>query len=105
MKAFLAAFVSFLLLDILWLGFVMKEFNKRHLAEIGRIEGGEFRILYLPALGVYLLMALAVAVFVLPRIQDASWWAPLVWGGLMGLIVYGVFDLTNLADRENKGPP
>jgi uncharacterized membrane protein len=96
-KAFLAAFASFLLLDFLWLGIVMKNFNKRHLAEVGRIEEGEFRILYLPALGVYFLMALAVAVFVLPRLQDASWWAPLAWGGLMGLIVYGVYDLTNLA--------
>ena len=102
LKHFFVAFVSFIVLDFLWFGFVVNEFNQRHLAEIGRIENGKFQILYAPAVATYVLMALAVAIFLAPRVSpDAPLWQAFLWGALMGLIVYGVFDMTNLAILKN----
>jgi uncharacterized membrane protein len=88
--------------DFAWLGFVVKDFNLRQLSEIGRIENGKMQILYAPALMTYVLMALAVVLFVLPRIQPTDpWWFSILWGACMGLIVFGVFDMTNLAILKN----
>lgn len=106
MKAFLVAFMSFVVLDFLWLGYVVKSFNLRQLAEIGRIENGDFSILYAPAAVTYVLMALAIVFFVLPRFSVSDpLWQKFLWGALMGLIVYGVFDMTNLAILKNYPLP
>ncbi len=95
-KQVLVAIIAFAALDFLWLGFVMKDFNLRQLSSIGRIENGKFDPLFLPASLTYILMALAVVFFVLPRTQD-TWINTLLWGSLMGFVVFGIFDLTNLA--------
>jgi uncharacterized membrane protein len=106
LKSFFVALIAFTVLDFAWLGFVVKDFNMRQLADIGRIESGEFKILYIPAGLTYLLMAIAVSFFVLPRIDaTATWWQTFLLGALMGLIVYGVFDLTNLAILKNYPLP
>lgn len=80
---------------------MVKEFNLTQLAEIGRIENGNFSLLYLPAAGAYLLMAAAVAFFVAPLTRGAPRGKALLFGGLMGLVIYGIFDLTNLAILKN----
>lgn len=105
-KNFSVAFVSFLILDFLWLGFVVKDFNLRQLAEIGRIENGNFNLAYFPAVLIYVLMAFGVVVFVLPKVAgETSILWPFLWGALMGFIVYGVYDLTNLAVLKNYPLP
>lgn len=97
-KSFLISLVSFIVLDFLWLGFVVKGFNMRQLSEIGRFENGEFKIFYVPALIVYFMLAALVTFFVLPKVTDAeSIWPSFAWGALLGLLVYGVFDMTNLS--------
>ncbi|MCC6276518.1 MAG: DUF2177 family protein [Oligoflexia bacterium] len=102
LRSFFTALFLFLVLDIIWLGYVIAPFNKKQLAEIGRFQNGEFDLYYLPAVGVYILMAIAVGHFVLPRIaKNDSHFAALKNGAVMGLIVYGVFDLTNLAILKN----
>lgn len=101
-KPLLISLASFVVFDFLWLGFVVKDFNVRQLSEIGRIENGEFKILFIPALLTYLIMALIVTLFVLPRISPETSWLPVFgWGALMGFLVFGVFDLTNLAILKN----
>jgi len=102
LKQFLVAFVSFVTLDFLWLGFVIKDFNFRHLAEIGRIENGVFQMQFAPALATYVLMAFAVPFYVIPRLpQRGSLVNTFLIGAPMGLIIYGVFDMTNLAILKN----
>jgi uncharacterized membrane protein len=96
LKSFGLAAVAYTILDFIWLGYVVKDFNLRQLAGIGRIKDGDFAILYTPAVGAYILMALAVAVFVVPRAEN-SLSSAAIYGALMGLIMYGVFDLTNMA--------
>ena len=101
-KSFLIAFFLFIVFDYLWLGIVMKDFNMRQLAEIGRIENGVFSMHYPAALATYVLMALAVPLFVLPKLSKSdSVFKFFLTGALMGLIIYGVFDMTNLAILKN----
>lgn len=101
-KSFIVAFTAFLVLDFLWLGFVVKDFNMRHLAEIGRIKDGALQINYGAALVVYILLALSVVFFIIPRIENLnSWGQVFLWGAFFGIIVYGVFDMTNLSILKN----
>ena len=102
MKNFIIAFFSFLVLDFVWLGLVVKKFNMEMLAEIGRFKDGQFDLLYVPAIATYVLMAAAIAIFVVPKIAGPDDWLNVViYGGLMGVVVFGIFDLTNLAILKN----
>jgi len=76
----------------------MKKFNLRHLSEIGRIQNGDFQVQYGAAIFVYIFLAAAVTFFILPKFSiDTPWLHVFLWGSLMGLIVYGVYDMTNLS--------
>ncbi len=102
LKLFTFSLFAFAILDFIWFGFVVKNFNLRQLSEIGRIKDGAFDLLYAPAIATYLLMACSMVFFVLPKIEvSAPLSTTLLTGGLMGLIVYGIFDLTNLAILKN----
>lgn len=80
----------------------MKEFNMNQLAEIGRIKGGVFDMNYPAAVITYLLMAMAVPCFVLPQLDMRDSILRVFFkGAFMGLIIYGVFDMTNLAILKN----
>ena len=91
---FLVALVSFGLLDGLWLGVLMGGFYKTQLSLIARMSGDKLAPLWGPALFVYVLLAFGIVAFVLPRNYEE---ASIVRGALFGVIVYGVYDLTNLA--------
>lgn len=96
MKAFIISFLAFLVLDFIWLGFVVKGFNLSQLSQIGRIENGEFQVMYAPVIAVYILMALSMVMFVLPQTSELSMLGTFLKGAVMGLIIYGVYDGTNL---------
>ncbi len=97
-RHFFGSLAAFIVLDFLWLNFVMSSFNARQLAGIGRLNNGKFEILYGPAACAYILMAASVAFFVLPRVgSDGSVLSSWLLGAFMGLIVYGIFDMTNMA--------
>lgn len=66
LKSFGISFLFFMVLDFIWLGSIVKDFNLRPFAEIGRIKDGQFELLYAPAVFAYLMMALSVSLFVLP---------------------------------------
>lgn len=102
LKAFIVSLVSFIVLDFIWLGFVVKKFNLEQLAEIGRIQNGEFQVQYAAAVMAYLFMAAAVTFFVLPRLSvDSTWVQTFLWGAFIGVIIYGVYDMTNMAVLKN----
>lgn len=85
--------LGFVVLDGIWLGVVMKDFYVTQLAPIGRITDGSFTPIWAAALPVYVLLGLGVALFAVPK---ASSLASAAWSGaLFGLVVYGVYDLTN----------
>ena len=92
-KAFAIALAGFLVLDGVWLGGLMNSFYRDQLAAIARLKDGSLAPVWSAVVPVYLLLALGVAVFVVPRATDV--WAAAKYGALFGLIVYGVYDLTN----------
>lgn len=90
-----------LLLDYLWLGKLMQRFYLNELGAYARRRGDSIEPVYWAAGLVYLLIPLGVVLFALPRVDPADpYSSALGWGGLFGLVLYGVYDLTNMATLE-----
>lgn len=80
-------------LDGLWLGFIIKNFNLKHL---GPVIGST--ITWWPVLLFYPIYAIGVVVFVLmPSLEAHSITTALWRGALLGLVAYSAYDLTNNA--------
>lgn len=95
LKGILTAALTFGVLDVIWLGFLMASFYRNQLAGIARLEDGHVSPMWTPALLVYALLSLGIVVFVVPRADTAG--EALAFGALFGLIAFGVYDLTNYA--------
>jgi len=94
---FLVALVTFGLLDGLWLGAIKGTFHKTRRSLLARMSGDKLAPLWGPALFAYVLLACLIVAFVIPRnYADAS----LLHGALVGLIVYGVYDLVTLSTLQ-----
>lgn len=88
----------FAVLDIVWIGYFFSEKYKALMGPLARLNAdGSFNINFLAAFGVYVLLAAAMTLFVIPRISGESIGYAFLIGALMGLIIYGVYDLTNAA--------
>lgn len=95
--AYLAAFISFLVIDYVWLAHVARNFYRDRLGEL---------MLDKPNLGVaaafYLLYMVAIVIFAVnPALEKQQWQTALLYGGLLGLVAYGTYDITNLATLKN----
>jgi uncharacterized membrane protein len=87
-----------LLMDLLWLGIAMKGFYSQELGDLARRQGASLAPRWGAALLVYLLIPGGIVLFVRPLlVVNSSGWQAFGWGALFGLVVYGVYDLTNLA--------
>lgn len=95
LKGTAAGAVSFMVLDGLWLGLVMAGYYREQLAAIGRIENGGFAPNWPAAFVVYILLGLGLALLAAPRATDLV--SAASYGALFGLVVYGVYDFTNVA--------
>lgn len=103
---FLAVAVFVFAADFLWLGVVMKGFYQEELRGLIRQGPNGFAPRLLPALLVYILIPAGIIVFVGPRIGPAqSLLQAAGWGAGFGLIVYGVYDLTNLSILDRWSLP
>ena len=88
-------------IDLLWLGVIMKGFYSAELGELARREAGSIAPRWPAAVLVYLLIPAGIVIFVRPMVESANSWAYVAAiGALFGLVVYGVYDLTNLAVLE-----
>jgi len=91
--AYIAAAISFLALDALWLGVVahslyQREFGAMLLEKPNMVAAGAFYALYLVGIVVFA---------VKPALESGGWSRALLQGALFGLIAYATYDLTNLA--------
>lgn len=101
LKLFALLLPVFLILDLSWLGILMKSFYSSELGELARRQGESFAPRWGAAILVYLLIPGGLVLFVRPLIgAHAATWQAIVWGAVYGLILYGVYDLTNLAVLE-----
>jgi len=93
---FIVAVVAFVVCDFLWLGLILKSFYMSQIGELLRTENGQMKpVLWAGAL-VYVLLSLGVVFLVLPRIaKPDSLIMTFLFGALLGMIVYGTYDMTN----------
>jgi uncharacterized membrane protein len=97
-KLYFIAFFSFIIADSIWIGFVMKKFYLDQMVDIGRISEGRLTPVYWSAAAVYVVLAIGVVEFVLPKTGlDSNWITTFLTGALMGLVIYGTYDFTNHA--------
>ncbi|MBC7743032.1 MAG: DUF2177 family protein [Bdellovibrionaceae bacterium] len=102
LKLVCTALLSFLIMDYVWLNVIAKNFYINQLASLGRIENGQFRPILWAAFLVYVLLALGIVYFVLPSIAvDENLLSVFMRGAFLGLVIYGVYDLTNLSTLKN----
>lgn len=97
LRPFAVGLVTFLALDLVWIGVLANQFYKRELAGMLRMDGDNLAIRLGPALVLYPLIILGLQVFALPKATPGDLVAAAFWGGLFGFIGYGVYDLTNFA--------
>lgn len=100
-KAFLLLLPIFAVIDLVYLGFVMKWFYEQELGSLARRAGGSLAPRWFAATIVYLLIPAGMVLFVRPQLTSGSsvgmaW----LWGAAYGLVVYGVYDFTNRATLE-----
>lgn len=88
----------FLLLDLVWLGVIMKGFYSQELGDLARRQGLALAPRWGAAILVYLLIPGGLVLFVRPLAGEGTpLWQAFAWGAAFGLVLYGVYDLTNLA--------
>jgi uncharacterized membrane protein len=98
LKLYATALIVFSVLDFVWLGLVMGGFYRAQLDSLVRTSAtGAMAPVWPAALLVYALLVVGILEFVIPRVRDLPVVAAFGWGAAFGVIVYGVYDLTNYA--------
>lgn len=98
LKVYGAILPIFLAIDYLWLGVFMSKFYKNELGKLARISNGALKPELWASIIVYLLIPLGIVLFALPRVsQENPVSTALLWGFIYGVVLYGVYDMTNYA--------
>jgi uncharacterized membrane protein len=96
-KLFLVALPVFFALDMLWLGFIARNFYR---SQIGFML--KDKVNWSAAVLFYLIFIVGLVHFVIsPSVKQGSWSAALLNGALFGLVTYAAYDLTNLATTKD----
>ena len=95
-KLYAVALPTFLVIDLVWLGFVARSFYQTHLGHLMRAN-----VNWVAAVVFYLVFVAGIVVLVVwPAIERESLARALSLGALFGLVTYAAYDLTNLAVLE-----
>lgn len=92
----LATMIVMALLDGLWLGIIMKDFYR---VGLGGLVRDNWNPVIWAAVGVYVFMAFGIHFFATR--QSPRWSDSVFKGCLLGLVIYAVYDLTNLSLIKN----
>lgn len=91
--AYMAAALTFVVLDLIWLGYVAYGFYRQ---ELGALLADPFNLPV--AIAFYLLFMAGLTYFaIVPALESGDALKALVNGALFGLFCYATYDLTNLA--------
>lgn len=95
-KRVLVAGFAFAALDYVWLGLVMRNFYLTHIGSVSTVAGtAQPGVRWVPAVIAYALLALGMALFVIPR-AGRFLLSSFTWGAAFGFVVYGVYNCANL---------
>lgn len=96
-KTYAISFVTFFLIDIVWLVVVARKLYQK---ELGYIMSEKPN--WIVAALFYLIFIAGLIFFVInPALEKNSWTYALLVGMLFGLITYSTYDLTNLATLKD----
>lgn len=91
--AYVAAAVTALILDAIWLGLAVPRLYR---PQIGHLLADQPNFVFAGLF--YLIYVVGIVVFaVLPAADRGSWQTAVALGALLGLVAYGTYDFTNLA--------
>lgn len=97
LKLYGIALIVFFAIDMLWLGFIAKNFYKEQIGFLMKEN-----VNWTAAIIFYLLFIVGLVLFVIkPSIELQSWKNALLMGALFGFITYATYDLTNLATLKD----
>jgi uncharacterized membrane protein len=98
LKVYGAILPIFFVIDYLWLGVLMSKFYKDELGKLARVSNGTLKPELWATVTVYILIPLGIVLFALPRVsQENPGSTALLWGFIYGIVLYGVYDMTNYA--------
>ncbi|MEM7290879.1 MAG: DUF2177 family protein [Pseudomonadota bacterium] len=100
LKSYIAGLIAFLVIDYIWLKYVALTFYRSNIGHLmtdtpNLAVAGLFYLFYV--VGVVILA-------VNPALEKQSWMIALCYGGLLGFVAYGTYDITNLATLKNFPP-
>jgi len=89
--------VTFVAIDLTWLGIMAPRFYKPTLGDIGLAS-----VNLPPAIAFYLLYPLGLVIFAVePALRSGTAGTALLYGALFGFFTYATYDLTNQATLRN----
>jgi uncharacterized membrane protein len=95
-KLYAVAVVTFLVIDLTWLGVVARSFYQAQMGHLMRAN-----VNWAAAIVFYLVFVCGIVVLaVWPAVERESPTYAVVLGALLGLVTYAAYDLTNLATLE-----
>lgn len=95
--AYLVSWVTFVAIDLTWLGVMAPRFYKPTLSDIALTD-----VNLPPAILFYLLYPLGIVIFAVePAARSGSVGTALLYGALFGFFTYATYDLTNQATLRN----
>ena len=98
LKDFVISAVLLLVLDGIWFKLFMQEFAANQLRPLLRLnEDGSLNVNLFFAAASYVVMALFVVAFLIPKIKGMGLGQALAVSALLGFCAFGIFDFTNAA--------
>lgn len=95
LKLFFITYPLFVVADFTLFSFLMEPIYKANLTHLMHMEmNWKMLLISLLALGLVVVGAL---VFLLPKVRQVSYTVSFCWGALYGLVIYGVYSLSNYA--------
>ena len=92
-KQFIVVLLVIIIIDIPVISQLMKPSWKKM---VENIQITPLNIKTYPIILVYILLVLGIVIYVLPNVSDKNILRDsIVYGGILGLIIYGIFDFTN----------
>jgi len=96
-KLYITAFLVFVTIDMIWLGFIAKNFYQKQIGFLIKDN-----INWPAAIIFYFLFIVGLVIFVVsPSIEKGLWTHALFFGAFFGLITYATYDLTNLSTLKD----
>jgi len=96
---FLIGIPFLIIMDYFWINVFNKKFYLKSFKKIGRVDKKGWDVWFVPALSSWILIVFGVVFFVFNLATNKMEF--FLYGAVLGFVIYGVYDTTNLATLKN----